>query len=68
MSNELLATIGRLRRTMLRNGDVLEVCGALEKLLTQASSPAPKTTTIGPGFDRTSYQRDYMRRYRAKTA
>ena len=68
MSNELLATIGRLRRNMPRNGDVLDVCEALEKLLTKPATPVVANLPERLGFDRTSYQREYMRRYRAKIA
>lgn len=56
----LLATIARLRRSMPRNADAMTVCDALEYRLKSAAEDGPQ-----PGFDRTAYQRQYMRRWRA---
>jgi hypothetical protein len=71
MSADLLATIGRLRRAMPRNADVLAVCDGLEQHLTGQNFAEPmqqagrSVQSECPGFDRLAYQRKYMRKRRA---
>ncbi len=59
MSNELLATIARVRRAMPRNEDVMAICEAAEKsLIVQPAEKKP--------FDKKVYQRELMRKRRAE--
>ena len=71
-SNEIFAVIGRVRRAMPRNADVMALCDAAERLAV-ARPPLPdlptamavketRTTT----FDKKAYQREYMRKRRRK--
>ena len=55
-----MQVIGRLRRAQPRNADTMAVCDALEKMLQTAAGKAK--------FDKTTYQREYMRKWRAKQA
>lgn len=61
-TNELLAAIGRLRRTMPRNPDVMMVCEAAEKSAVTVSADGK----VKPKFDRNTYQRELMRKRRAE--
>ena len=73
----LTQTMEKLRRDMPRNGLVMRVCDELEKLLKARSSTVeqrplkPKVEGSIPSgsskFDRNAYQREYMRKRRAKT-
>jgi hypothetical protein len=76
-SNELFAVIGRLRRAMPRNEDVLALCAAAEKMAIGKSplSFDDKATLkpegspiehVGDKFDKKIYQREYMRKRRAE--
>jgi hypothetical protein len=79
VSNELLKDIAELRRNMPRNSMVLRVCQALEAALIDAArremikgiingvpEQIEKATSITKSFDKTAYQRDYMRKRRAE--
>lgn len=57
---DLLVVVARVRRAMPRNPDVMAVCDAAERLSIQ-----PKASARVP-FDRKAYQREYMRKRRAK--
>jgi len=59
MSPDLSAAIARLRRSQPRNPDTMAVCDAAEHLLRLAKAQ------IAVSFDRTEYQRQYMRDMRA---
>ncbi len=59
---ELTKTIQRVRRAMPRNPDVMAICDAAEKSLIVKSE-----TDANPKFDRGAYQREYMRKRRAKS-
>lgn len=56
---EITKTISRVRRVMPRNDDVMLLCQELERLLTTPATNKPK-------FDRKVYQRELMRKRRAK--
>jgi hypothetical protein len=60
VDDSLMQVIGRLRRAQPRNADTMAVCDALEKMLQTAAGKAK--------FDKTTYQREYMRKWRAKQA
>ena len=73
----LTQTVEKLRRDMPRNGLVMRVCDELDRLLKERTVvPHPreswlhKTTPGSQGgratFDRNAYQREYMRKRRAK--
>lgn len=69
--------IARIRRTMPRNVDVMAVCDELEARL-MAPAPEPKVVEriveklveppSKPKFDKRAYQRDLMRKRRAKSS
>lgn len=56
---EALKVISRVRRAMPRNEDVMMLCQELERLIVNPATKKPK-------FDRTTYQRDLMRKRRAE--
>jgi hypothetical protein len=58
--NDLIQTIGRLRRAMPRNGDVATVCDALESSLRQGSAQVRT-----PKLTRAEIQRRYRLRKKA---
>ena len=62
MDQDILDAIKRLKRATT-NRDVLLVCDTLEQLLLK-----PQKAPEGPKvkFDKVAYQREYMRRWRAK--
>jgi hypothetical protein len=64
---ELIQTITRLRRATT-NRDVLAVCDALERfILDRAKHVAISACEkVKPRFDKTAYQRELMRKRRAK--
>jgi len=62
LSVELVQAVARLRRNFPRNADVLLVCEALER----GEQPAAPIVLTSETFDRRAYQRDYMRKRRAK--
>jgi hypothetical protein len=71
MDKELLKTISRLRRAMPRNEDVMALCDALEARLLKSDEPTIKADDEAapinrPKFDKTAYQREYMRKRRAE--
>jgi uncharacterized membrane protein len=67
--------IAELRRNMPRNSTAMRVCDALENLIIAESKRASAVAEIVkaasdqavdiPKFDKTAYQRDYMRKRRA---
>ena len=60
------ATIGRLRRNMPRNPDVLQLCEFAEALMVRTPEAKPKSKRAAEGsFDRRAYQRELMRKRRA---
>ncbi len=59
MTTELHEAIARLRRNQPRNPDTMLVCDAAEKTLTNGA------LATSAKFDRTGYQREYMRKRRA---
>ena len=62
--SEIILTLSRVRRAMPRNLDVMAVCDELERLMRSAAVPSlPKG---GGKFDKTGYQREYMKLYRAR--
>jgi hypothetical protein len=61
LSVDIVQAIARLKRAFPRNADVLAVCDALE-----TRQAAPIVDQAAEGFDRRAYQRDYMRKRRAK--
>lgn len=68
MSNEILKDIAELRRNMPRNKTAMRICDALEERLI-ATSPREIINAViesSPVFDKTAYQRNYMRARRAK--
>jgi hypothetical protein len=79
MSTDLLKTIGRIRRAMPRNADVMEICDALEASLSKPTEyrhievgyaiSGPVGERVGnmyEKFDKRAYQRNYMRKRRAR--
>jgi hypothetical protein len=59
--NEIAHIIGRVRRAMPRNDDVMTLCDELERrLVTRVVTPV--VTAVTPKRDRA----EYMRQYRAK--
>jgi hypothetical protein len=55
----ILEAIARLKRSQPRNADTILVCTALEAALYRKEAAKVK-------FDRNRYQRDYMRKWRAR--
>jgi hypothetical protein len=55
---EIMQAIGRVRRAMPRNADVMLICDELEKAL--APRPAAAVAPAKPKFDKTAYQRNLM--------
>lgn len=75
--SEIIQAIGRVRRAMPRNADVMLICDELEKILARSSAVeqrplTPKvvgsnpTAPAKPKFDKRSYQRELMRKRRQK--
>ena len=75
--NDLAQTIGRVRRAMPRNADVMEVCDQLEKLMARSSAvePAAHNGSVAgskpaaptkPKLSRAEIQRNYRLRKKAK--
>jgi len=60
--DELLDKVRRVRRQM-RMPEMIDICDALEGLLIGAQK-APEGPKVK--FDKVAYQREYMRRWRAK--
>ena len=57
---ELLGMIGRIRRLMPRQGEVMAICEELERRLLEAKvEPKPDRNK----FDKRTWQRGYMREY-----
>jgi hypothetical protein len=46
-------------------GDIIDICDALEAALVVKPAPVTAPEVIRPRFDKTAYQRDYMRKRRA---
>ena len=63
-----IQVISKLRRDMPRNVLVMRVCQELETLSVKNTPAKDKEFEQRHGFDRRSYQREYMRRSRAKVA
>ena len=55
----VLEAIARLKRSQPRNADTILVCNALEALLYRKEVAKVR-------FDKTAYQREYMRKWRGK--
>lgn len=64
----LLGAIARLRRSMPRNADVIDVCEALEGVILSpvdsGTNQPPKRTSGLPSFNKQLYMKSYMREYR----
>jgi hypothetical protein len=73
--SEILLTVAKVRRAMPRNVEVMIVCDALEgalndmakleQALIKAETDAAMVD-VRKRFDRKAYQRQYMRKWRAK--
>jgi hypothetical protein len=84
---DILGVIGRVRRAMPRNAEVMFLCDCLERLILNIGALKPEVTTHAAivqknvetlareraprkrgvhTFDKTSYQREYMRKRREK--
>jgi hypothetical protein len=65
----IIALIGRIRRAMPRNADVMVLCNELEgRVVTSVVTPAEVVTSNQPRNQRNQPKRDraaYMRSYRA---
>lgn len=71
-NNQFLSAIGRVRRAMPRNPDVMLICDTAEKLF-RASFSTPPLAQLPDGdirgpqakrFDKKAYQRELMRKRR----
>jgi len=60
LMSDISQTIGRVRRAMPRNVDVMEVCDALDKLL------LAHQTQAAPKLSRADIQRNYRLRKKGK--
>jgi hypothetical protein len=56
---QLLGALGRVRRAMPRNQDVMLICDVAERTIPKQPEPYEK-----PKFDRKAYQRELMRKRR----
>lgn len=61
MTADLLMVIGRVRRST-RSPDIILICDELEKRLVTVMSDG----TVKAKFDKVAYQREYMKKWRAK--
>ena len=71
MSNSIFSDIAKIRRDMPRNQIVMRICDALEAELTLPSQQELNVASAIVAkhkaeckFDKTAYQRDYMRKKR----
>ena len=66
LTADIQAALGRVRRAMPRNQDVMLICDALAERLALVGRPLKsKYRTPDGKFDRVSYQRELMRKRRA---
>jgi hypothetical protein len=84
---DILGVVGRVRRAVPRNAEVIFLCDCLERLILNIGALKPEATTQAAvipksaealareraprkrgvrTFDKTSYQREYMRKRREK--
>jgi len=62
LMSDIFQTIGRVRRAMPRNADVMELCDALEELLSRSA-----TLSAAPKLTRAEIQRNYRLRKKGQT-
>jgi hypothetical protein len=65
MDQNLLDKISSVRR-QTRSRDIVDICDALEKFLLVRPLPVSAPEQIRPRFDKTTYQRELMRKRRAR--
>jgi hypothetical protein len=61
-----LATVARVRRAMPRNSDVMRICEIAEEAITVRRIVQATELVAVTKFDKKAYQREYMRKRRAK--
>ena len=62
----LFSVIARVRRAMPRNADVMRICDAAERSAVAVGIAKVSLRRGANKFDKTAYQRDYMRKRRAE--